>query len=478
MVTFRSQQWSNNLMTSGVGQGADTYKAIKAQNQSCGTNTGMEIVGTFFSLGANIAQVAMTQKTTEVSAEQKAMTKATGNVATDVQNYSAAKIGYENAEKELKELEDKKADSSSDGQSKIQKNIDDLEAQYTPKDSNNAKIQAEFQKYSGLKTQLKTAKDTIDSAKKTISENQALASQDASGSIGNSGLSVNYGENNSGSAVATLNGGKTSNPRYNKPDPNDSSKTVFLDGVFQQDLQIAQQMDQKNEQIKAAKKNITDAQTKIKNATQGLEGVTAENIDTKFAECEQKLSELGQQQLAGSDGKSMSVTDFNSQKDKLNDQLKTAKDNSNNADLDKQIAAKKKEVTTKKASLDAKKDALITTRDKLQAQINQMNNLNSTASIDSAKTGYEAAKVDYKNAKSNNKSKTFLQKIFGGGKSKNEKTKLVDKKDAKAAYKQAKANHRAQLQAFQSGNGYSANASNIALLQAQIDMINKTLGST
>lgn len=479
-MTVRMQQWNNMVSQSTIGNGANTYQQIKYQNSSCGTNTGMEIVGTFFSLGASIAQTAMTQKATEVSAEQKAITKATGNVATDIQNFSAAKLSYENAQKELDELKAKKTDSSPEGQEKIDNNLKALNAQYAAEGSPNATTQAEFQKFTELKSKLTTAKGKIDSAKKTISENQALASQDASGAIGNSGLSVDYGENNSGSAVATLNGAKNDqkNSRYYKPDPNDSTKTIFMDTLFNQDMQIAQQMDRKNEQIKAAKKNIADAQTEIKNATQGLAGVTADNIDAEFAKCEQKLSDLGQTQLKSADGtSSMSVADFNSQKDKLNAQLQAAKDNSKNADLDKQIATKTKEVDTKKAAFEAKKATLISTRDKLQAQIDQMNNLNSTASIDSAKTGYEAAKIDHKNAKSRNKSKTFLQKIFGGGKSNNEKARLVDKKDAKAAYKQAKADHKAQLQAFQSGNGYSANAHNIALLQAQIDMINNALGS-
>lgn len=463
-MSVRMQQWNNMVSSSGIGQGANTYQYIKAQNHTCGSATG-EAISTFLNLGMGIAQAAMTQKATAVTAEQKALTKTTGNVATGIQNYSAAKIGYDTAQKELEELEAKKADSSSDGQAKIQKSIDDLDTQYAPKDSDNAQTQAEFQKFTNLKKQLTSAKGKIDSAKKTISENQTLASQDASGSIGNSGLSVTYTEGGNESAVAKLNSAKSdkTNSRYYKPDPNDSTKTIFMDALFNQDMQVAQQMDQKNQQIKDAKKKVADAQKEISDSTKDLDGVSPENIDSKLAECEQKLSELGQKQLTGSDGKSMSVTDFNSQKNKLNEQLKAAKENSNNANLDKQIAAKKKEVATKEKTLDDKKKALITTRNQLQAQINQMNTLNNTSSVNSAKTQYKAAKAQDK--------RSFFQKVFGGGKSQ-------DTKDAKAAYKKAKSDHNTQLQAFQTGNGYSANAANIAQLEAQINMINKELAKT
>ena len=463
-MSIRAQQWNNAIVNSTIGSGVNTYQAIKAQNHKCNSPAG-EAISTFLAITGSVAQTTMTQKATAATAEQKALTKTTGNVATGIQNYSAAKIGYDTAQKELKELEAKKADSSSDGQAKIQKSIDDLDAQYAPKDSDNAKTQAEYQKFSELKTQLKTAKDSIDSAKKTISENQTLASQDARGSIGNSGLSVRYTEGGSESAAKTLEAQRNNqgNTRYYKPDPNDSTKKVFMDALFNQDMQVAQQMDQKNEQIKAAKDNITKAETKIKAATQGLDGVSPENIDSKLAECDQKLSELGQTQLAGSDGKSMSVTDFNSQKNKLNEQLKAAKDNSNNADLDKQIAAKKKEVATREKTLNDKKNALIETRNQLQAQVNQMNTLNSTSSVDSAKTQYKAAKSQDK--------RSFFQKVFGGGKSQ-------DTKDAKAAYQKVKSDHNTQLQAFQAQKGYSANTANIKQLEAQIDMINDELAKT
>lgn len=463
-MSVRMQQWNNMVSSSGIGNGVNTYQYIKAQNHTCGSATG-EAISTFLNLGLGIAQTAMTQKATAVTAEQKALTKTTGNVATGIQNYSAAKIGYDTAQKELEELEAKKADSSSDGQAKIQKSIDDLDTQYAPKDSDNAKTQAEYQKFTNLKKQLTTAKGKIDSAKKTISENQALASENASGSIGNSGLSVTYTEGGSESAVKTLETQRNNqdNTRYYKPDPNDSTKKIFMDALFNQDMQVAQQMDQKNQQIKDAKKKVADAQKEISDSTKDLDGVSPENIDSKLAECEQKLSELGQKQLTGSDGKSMSVTDFNSQKNKLNEQLKAAKENSNNADLDKQIAAKKKEVATKEKTLDDKKKALITTRNQLQAQINQMNTLNNTSSVNSAKTQYKAAKAQDK--------RSFFQKVFGGGKSQ-------DTKDAKAAYKKAKSDHNTQLQAFQTGNGYSANAANIAQLEGQINMINKELAKT
>ena len=463
-MSVRMQQWNNMVSSSGIGNGVNTYQYIKAQNHTCGSATG-EAISTFLNLGMGIAQTAMTQKATAATAEQKALTKTTGNVATGIQNYSAAKIGYDTAQKELEELEAKKADSSSDGQAKIQKSIDDLDTQYAPKDSDNAQTQAEFQKFTELKSKLTTAKGKIDSAKKTISENQALASENASGSIGNSGLSVTYTEGGSESAVAKLNSAKSdqTNSRYYKPDPNDSTKTVFMDALFNQDMQVAQQMDQKNQQIKDAKKKVADAQKEISDSTKDLDGVSPENIDSKLAECEQKLSELGQKQLAGSDGKSMSVTDFNSQKNKLNEQLKTAKENSNNADLDKQIAAKKKEVATKKEALTKKKTDLESTRNSLQAQVSQMKSLNNTSSVDSAKTQYKAAKAQDK--------RSFFQKVFGGGKSQ-------DTKDAKAAYQKVKSDHNTKLQAFQAGSGYSANAANIAQLEAQIKMINEELAKT
>lgn len=463
-MSVRMQQWNNMVSSSGIGNGVNTYQYIKAQNHTCGSATG-EAISTFLNLGMGIAQTAMTQKATAATAEQKALTKTTGNVATGIQNYSAAKIGYDTAQKELEELEAKKADSSSDGQAKIQKSIDDLDTQYAPKDSDNAQTQAEFQKFTELKSKLTTAKGKIDSAKKTISENQTLASQDASGSIGNSGLSVTYTEGGSESAVAKLNSAKSdqTNSRYYKPDPNDSTKTVFMDALFNQDMQVAQQMDQKNQQIKDAKKKVADAQKEISDSTKDLDGVSPENIDSKLAECEQKLSELGQKQLTGSDGKSMSVTDFNSQKNKLNEQLKTAKENSNNADLDKQIAAKKKEVATKKEALTKKKTDLESTRNSLQAQVSQMKSLNNTSSVDSAKTQYKAAKAQDK--------RSFFQKVFGGGKSQ-------DTKDAKAAYQKVKSDHNTKLQAFQAGSGYSANAANIAQLEAQIKMINEELAKT
>lgn len=463
-MSVRMQQWNNMVSSSGIGNGVNTYQYIKAQNHTCGSATG-EAISTFLNLGMGIAQTAMTQKATAATAEQKALTKTTGNVATGIQNYSAAKIGYDTAQKELEELEAKKADSSSDGQAKIQKSIDDLDTQYAPKDSDNAQTQAEFQKFTNLKKQLTSAKGKIDSAKKTISENQTLASQDASGSIGNSGLSVTYTEGGNESAVKTLEAQRNNqdNTRYYKPDPNDSTKKIFMDALFNQDMQVAQQMDQKNQQIKDAKKKVADAQKEISDSTKDLDGVSPENIDSKLAECEQKLSELGQKQLTGSDGKSMSVTDFNSQKNKLNEQLKTAKENSNNADLDKQIAAKKKEVATKKEALTKKKTDLESTRNSLQAQVSQMKSLNNTSSVDSAKTQYKAAKAQDK--------RSFFQKVFGGGKSQ-------DTKDAKAAYQKVKSDHNTKLQAFQAGSGYSANAANIAQLEAQIKMINEELAKT
>lgn len=463
-MSVRMQQWNNMVSSSGIGNGVNTYQYIKAQNHTCGSATG-EAISTFLNLGMGIAQTAMTQKATAATAEQKALTKTTGNVATGIQNYSAAKIGYDTAQKELEELEAKKADSSSDGQAKIQKSIDDLDTQYAPKDSDNAQTQAEFQKFTNLKKQLTSAKGKIDSAKKTISENQTLASQDASGSIGNSGLSVTYTEGGNESAVKTLEAQRNNqdNTRYYKPDPNDSTKKIFMDALFNQDMQVAQQMDQKNQQIKDAKKKVADAQKEISDSTKDLDGVSPENIDSKLAECEQKLSELGQKQLTGSDGKSMSVTDFNSQKNKLNEQLKTAKENSNNADLDKQIAAKKKEVATKKEALTKKKTDLESTRNSLQAQVSQMKSLNNTSSVDSAKTQYKAAKAQDK--------RSFFQKVFGGGKSQ-------DTKDAKAAYQKVKSDHNTKLQAFQAGSGYSANAANIAQLEGQINMINEELAKT
>jgi hypothetical protein len=440
---------------------------LKSATGAISSSSSSAIVDAIFSGSMQITSAAVTAKASAQSAQQSALNSVTSSVTSAMQDYTMAKSSYDIAKENLASLESKKSSGTDENISTIQSKIDALKSNYVEGDNNsgNASVSNQIDTLNANIASMKKAQNEIASLDQTISANKALAdSSNIGGNIGDSGVSVTYdgSASDTNRAVNLINQNNTAgNARYYKPDSKDNTKTIFMQNLFNMDLASAQQMDSKQAAINKARENVKAAESQ-KSKIQLPEGVTPENVSTQLSLSETKLAELNTQQMNGVDGNSMSYADYKNEMSKLESELESAKQSKDDKTLDSQIATANTDVKNKENVLNAKKKNLQQVRSKLEAQINQMNSLTNSTTVNSAEEQYNAAKSQ------NNKDRNFFQKLFGTGKSK-------DVKNSKLAYKQAQAAQKQNLQAFATQTGYSANASNITYLQNQIASIDEML---
>lgn len=472
MVSFRTQAWQD--MTSKVGQNSGYLVSQTGVANSGGTDAA-QMISAFMNMGVGIAGAVMTSKAQASSAQQSAMTKATSGVTAGIQNYTTAKLQYDTANKELSDLQARKNNSGDSNINKLQGEIDELKGAYkTGVDGNeggNGGLQAQYDTVQSEINTLKDQKTSLTNLQKVISENKALAEKNNSGKIGD--IQITYTDNSPADhAVAEL-GKHKNDARYNKPNPEydaqknpNAKQTIFMQALYDADMQKANEMDAEQQKTIAAKKAVERAESEIKKL--GLsDGTTPEAIDAQIKTKENELAGISNKSMTGSsngaeNGQSLTFGQYKAKLDGLEKQLAQAENDKDDKSLDGQIKKKTDEVDSKRTKMEGAKTSLLNLKAQLLTQKQQMESLSDDSGVKSAKNEYKASKKSDK--------RNFFQKMFGTGKSQGTK-------DAKQAYKDVKNKQKADNSTFTAMNGYSASKANINQIEAQIKMIDNALAS-
>lgn len=450
MVTFRSQQWSNNLMTSGVGQGANTYQAIKAQNHTCGSTFG-DIANVFLAVGVGAAQAKFAQNTnnTQASGQKQgatlnSLTSGTTQLSTE---FEALNQTYQDSLNKLDQLKQQKENASNSAKiTELDTNIKNTE--------NAENNKAQLEQYKKLDSQIKdlgSLKNQIKSQEDIISANKSMAEMQIDTSLSNSSVHINP----DGTAEKQV-----VNSRYNY-----GQGESFNEAMYNSDIAKAQQMDSQFHQKQAAQNKIDTAQKAIADLKLP-EGVTApspltsQSIESMIADLTNQRDALGNQDLA-------TGGTINQLNDKKKNLAKMQKNSSKEgqAKLDKDIEAQQKVVDGNKQKLIAKKKALSEEQKKLtdaKSKIETVTREQQEAA--NAKAKFNEVKT------SNNKNRNFFQKIFGGGKSQL-------RKDSKKFYKEQNAEYKNAQSQFSQNYSFSANQASLAAINGQLASINNMIAT-
>ena len=449
MVTFRSQQWSNGLMASGVGQGTNSYQQIKYQNSSCGSSTASEALTTFFGLGMSIAQTAITQKvsSTQASGQKQgatlnSLTSGTTQLSTE---FEALNQTYQDSLTKLNQLKQQKADASNTTKiGALEKDIQNT----TNAEGNQQKIQlyekldSQIKDLSSLKTQIKSQEDVI-------SANKSMAEMQIDTSLSNSSVSINPDG--------------TAEKQVTKSQYQYGQGESFNEAMYNSDIAKAREMDTQFHQKQVAKDAIVKAEKaiaelKLPEGVTRPNPLTTQSVESMIAELTNQRNALGNEDLTGGG----TINQLNDKKKNL------AKMQANNtpegkAKLDKDIEAQQKIVDGNKQKLVAKKKALTEEKNKLiTAKSNIEKVITEQQEAENAKAKFNKVKT------SNNKHRNFFQKMFGGGKSQL-------RKDSKKFYKEQNAEFKEAQSQFSQNYSFSANQASLATINGQLTSINNML---
>lgn len=449
-MSVRMQQWNNMVSQSTIGNGANTYQYIKAQNHTCGSATG-EAISTFLNLGLGIAQTAMTQKvsSTQASGQKQgatlnSLTSGTTQLSTEFEILNQT---YQDSLNKLNQLKQQKENASNSAKiTELDKDIRNTEGAENNK--------AQLEQYKKLDSQIKdlgSLKNQIKSQEDIISANKSMAEMQIDTSLSNSSVHINP----DGTAEKQV-----VNSRYNY-----GQGESFNEAMYNSDIAKAQQMDSQFHQKQAAQNKIATAQKAIADLKLP-EGVTApspltsQSIESMIADLTNQRDALGNQDLA-------TGGTINQLNDKKKNLAKMQKNSSKEgqAKLDKDIEAQQKVVDGNKQKLIAKKKALSEEQKKLtdaKSKIETVTREQQEAA--NAKAKFNEVKT------SNNKNRNFFQKIFGGGKSQL-------RKDSKKFYKEQNAEYKNAQSQFSQNYSFSANQASLAAINGQLANINNMIAT-
>lgn len=449
MVTFRSQQWSNGLMASGVGQGTSSYQQIKYQNSSCGSSTASEALTTFFGLGMSIAQTAITQKvsSTQASGQKQgatlnSLTSGTTQLSTE---FEALNQTYQDSLTKLNQLKQQKADGKdTDKIGALDKEITNT----TNAEGNKEKI-AQYTKLSTQITSLNEIKGKIQQQEAIISKNKATAEMQIDTSLSNSKVKI------------TANG--------NAQEQVKSQESAYKEGptrndlMYNSDIAKAREMDTQFHQKQVAKDAIVTAEKaiaelKLPEGVTRPNPLTSQSIESMIAELTDQRNALGNEDLTGGG----TINQLNDKKKNLAKMRANGSEEAQ-AKLNKDIEAQQKIVDGNKQKLVAKKKALTEEKNKLMTAKSSIEKVvTEQQEAENAKTSYTKIK------KNDNKGRNIFKKMFGSGKSQ-------FRKDSKKFYKEQNAEFKEAQSQFTQNYSFSANQASLATINGQLTSINNML---